>query len=219
MKALKYFINISEEDKLLNIKLEPILTREGEIYGYEILVGDYIVFNKEKFFSSLDEILDFIIFETHIEIIRSIDILKNSLIFVNLLPSTLIKFSRKLEVPENVIIEIRENYADIEMIKKIREIKEEKGLRIALDDFGKNGSNFERFFLLKPEYVKIDIKLFSNVHHSCTRVILSRLCSLFGTAGSKVIAEKVENEEDFKNVLYSDIELWQGYFTRELIWW
>ncbi len=93
---------------------------------------------------------------------------RNCLLFVNIYPSTLmdVRFLKQLlqlkwnlKFPaEQVVFEISESekIPDMRLFKKhVRELTKH-GFSIAVDDFGKESSSFERMFELKPSYIKLD---------------------------------------------------------------
>jgi EAL domain-containing protein (putative c-di-GMP-specific phosphodiesterase class I) len=71
------------------------------------------------------------------------------------------------------------------------------GCLIAIDDFGAGHSNFDRIWDLQPDIVKIDRRLIQDAGHS-RRVerILTGIVSLLHEAGSLVVVEGVETEDE-----------------------
>lgn len=193
------------------MKIEGIF-KNLELIGYEVLFesSDLPLDGngaKEKFFENLDEEIDFLIFSEHLKRTEKLKGIR----FVNLKPSTLIKYAGKiLEMLDGrTVIELREDYASEEEIKEIEKIRKKFPFLLSIDDFGKQASNFDRILLLKPNFVKIEINFFD-------RKTLWYLANLIRTHKIKLIAEKVETERDFKMIKSFGFDFWQGYFSKKI---
>lgn len=191
------------------MKLEGIY-RHSEVAGYEVLFESLelpLNGKKEKFFEKIDEEVDFMIFKKHLEKTRGIKGLR----FLNLKPSTLIKYSEEIVelIDARTVIELREDYASEEEIRKIKEIREKYPFLLSIDDFGKQASNFDRLMILEPNFVKVEINLFD-------RKTLWQLVSILKTYPVKLIAEKVETENQWKMVRSFGFDFWQGYYSQNL---
>ncbi len=197
------------------VKREPILDTFGTLWGYELLIGNGVVFgDREKFFDNLNEVLDFIFFQTHLE---SFDPSERGYYFINVKPKTLMLFGDRIAqmVPTNAVLEIREDSVGNSCLLKIREFKERTGIKICVDDFGTGGSNLERLVLLKPDFVKIDMKVLSFLPYACRKKALKDVTSLVReTTQAQIIFEKVENPEDLQIAKEVGVTLWQGYLSR-----
>jgi EAL domain-containing protein (putative c-di-GMP-specific phosphodiesterase class I) len=66
--------------------------------------------------------------------------------------------------PKRVVIEITESQGDIEMLKDMVAVYHEAGLMVAVDDFGAGASQVDRVEALRPDIVKLDMRLFSRLH-------------------------------------------------------
>ncbi len=178
--------------------------------GYEVLFESSelpLNGNKEKFFEKVDEEIDFLIFTEHVRRTQDIGGLK----FLNIKPSTLIKYANQIVeiIDGRVVIELREDYASEEEIIQIRKLREKYPFLLSIDDFGKQASNFDRLLILEPNFVKIEVNLFD-------RKTLWNLVSILKTYPVKLVAEKVENREQWKMVKSFGFDFWQGYYSRTL---
>ena len=204
-----------EVKELPLVKREPIFDTFGTLWGYELLIGNGVVFgDREKFFDNLNEVLDFIFFQTHLE---SFDPSERGYYFINVKPKTLMLFGDRIAqmVPTNAVLEIREDSVGNSCLLKIREFKERTGIKICVDDFGTGGSNLERLVLLKPDFVKIDMKVLSFLPYACRKKALKDVTSLVReTTQAQIIFEKVENPEDLQIAKEVGVTLWQGYLSR-----
>ena len=178
--------------------------------GYEVLFESSelpLNGNKEKFFEKVDEEIDFLIFTEHVRRTQDIGGLK----FLNIKPSTLIKYANQIIeiIDGKTVIELREDYAEEEEINAIRKLREKYPFLLSIDDFGRKASNFDRLFILRPNFVKIEIPLFD-------RKTLCQLVYILKTFPVKLIAEKVETEKDFKLVKSLNFDFWQGFFSKKV---
>ncbi|MBI5589253.1 MAG: EAL domain-containing protein [Deltaproteobacteria bacterium] len=148
-------------------------------------------------------------------------------LFLNVSPQTIIhgkefgsffgSVLERFDLPSyRVIIEIVEypisgadNIRLIETVKYYHEL----GCLIAIDDFGAGYSNFDRIWTLKPDIVKLDRSmLLRATDRKNIRQLLPGIVSLLHQAGSLVIIEGIETEEQAIIALESDADMVQGYF-------
>lgn len=183
---------------------QPILDSEGGIYGYELLYRN----SEENSFPDIDpeQATIQLLINTFLSI--GVDqISGKSKSFINFSGELLIKDIFSNLKPECIIIEILE---DVEitpaLISRIREIKQD-GFRFALDDF-----IVQDQYRLHPElfelidYVKVD---FLAVDEKGRRYI-ERFIKKYPHI--KMLAEKIETEEQFQIAKKSGYDLFQGYF-------
>ena len=177
--------------------------------GFELLAGDG---KKEKLFEGLDEDIDFSLFLHHVNFVREKGF--SGYTFVNLKPSTLIKYSREIMkvIRGKVVVEIREDHVGDRELEEIKRMRENFPFLLSLDDFGKKSSNLDRVLHLKPNFIKVDVSLFESRLDFLNFV--NFLSSYSG--GAVLIAERVETKEQFKMVRSAGIRFWQGWFEREL---
>jgi len=87
------------------------------------------------------------------------------------------------------------------------------GCLVAIDDFGSGHSNFARLWRLAPDIVKLDRSLIVQAARDRqARRILPGLVSLIHEAGSLVVMEGVETEDEALIAMDADVDLVQGYF-------
>ena len=192
------------------MRLEGIFKGLKQV-GYEVLFeSSELPLNgtKEKFFEKIDEDVDFLIFQEHLRRTQNLSGLK----FLNLKPSTLIKYANQIVelIDGKTVIELREDYATEEEINAIRKLREEYPFLLSIDDFGRQASNFDRLFALRPNFAKVEIPLFD-------RKTLWQIVNILKSFPIKLIAEKVETENDFKLVKSLNFDFWQGYFSKKIL--
>ena len=87
------------------------------------------------------------------------------------------------------------------------------GVRIALDDVGLGHSNYRMILEANPEYLKIDRFFVTNcAGDRKRRAVIRSIVELAREFDAAVIAEGVENREEFDWLLNHGIHLFQGYF-------
>lgn len=116
--------------------------------------------------------------------------------------------------PMNVVIEVVESKAqDVSALENFIGIYKNYGFLIALDDIGSGYSNFDRILLAKPDILKIDRQLISNIDKSFyNQEIFKSLVSLSKKIGSLIVAEGVEREEDALAAMELGADLLQGFY-------
>ena len=108
-------------------------------------------------------------------------------------------------------------FSAIQHLDKLIEFRNsvgERGNGIALDHFGSIFSNFGYLQSLRPDYVKID-RAFTNEidkEGSDSDFFISSLCNVAHSLDIVVIAEGVENEQQWKLLKELGVDGMQGYF-------
>jgi EAL domain-containing protein (putative c-di-GMP-specific phosphodiesterase class I) len=83
----------------------------------------------------------------------------------------------------------------------------------AADDFGTGITNLELIELMSPHSVKLDRELISGIDHMSEKQRnVKELVSLFHSKGIQVVAEGIEEKEEFEYLLGLGIDLYQGYY-------
>jgi EAL domain-containing protein (putative c-di-GMP-specific phosphodiesterase class I) len=116
-----------------------------------------------------------------------------------------------------IVIEILESEIDDrDYLKQLIQHFRQLGCLIAIDDFGAGHSNFDRIWELSPDIVKIDRNLIKEAGRSVkVERILAGIVSLLHEAGSLVVEEGVETEEEARVAISSNTDMVQGfYFAR-----
>ncbi len=116
--------------------------------------------------------------------------------------------------PHRVVVEILEGQIrDESLLVNAADYYKELGCLVAIDDFGAGHSNFERIWRVRPHIVKLDRSMISEATANRTvRRILPNLVNLVHEAGSMVLMEGIETEEEAMIALESDIDFVQGFY-------
>jgi len=148
-------------------------------------------------------------------------------LFINIFPSWLLKVGdnplftlvllEKYKIPGNqVVIEIIEE----ELEENCQEIKDlvrhyrKAGCQIAVDDFYFN--NFDRLIHIRPDFVKIDIRLVRlSVAQEEYRKIIHYISQFSQEMGVSVLFEGVETDAELRNAIESGSGYVQGFIFSE----
>ncbi len=182
--------------------LDPIVDRELKLLGHEFLFRGCA--NPEDYFKHASSSMDFRVFVQAVAFKKALDL--KGLSFININPNTIKDYRELIKKTWNadIIIEITENDILTEAIEDIP---------LCIDDFGKKLSNLDRIILLNPSFVKVDMKLLKDLSNQG----LFHLAMTLRDCGVEyLIAEKIENEEEFQRALNSGFDFFQGYFIRRL---
>ncbi|MDD5542056.1 MAG: EAL domain-containing protein [Acidobacteriia bacterium] len=130
-------------------------------------------------------------------------------------------FTKRLKEPAmkkmapSLVLEITEkeaiqNYHDF---RKDIEPLRKAGIRIAVDDAGSGYADLESIAEVKPDYIKIANSITRRVAYDLIKQeIISTFLNLGRKLKSTVIAEGIENREDFQVLKRLGVEYGQGYF-------
>ena len=117
--------------------------------------------------------------------------------------------------PQRVILEILEGVSvsgksnNIEQLKQLKQL----GIRLAIDDFGAEYSNFERLLELDVDFLKIDAKYIKNIDKDTKSYEIVKAISAFAKKlNIECVAEFVHNADVQKKIEELEIEYSQGYF-------
>ena len=89
----------------------------------------------------------------------------------------------------------------------------ERGMRIALDDYGVGNSNLQLWSEMQPDLVKIDRYFFNGIGQSDRKQNMVRaILKVAQHLGTAIVAEGIETAEDLAVVRELDIRYAQGWF-------
>ncbi|WP_409290129.1 EAL domain-containing protein [Peribacillus sp. SCS-37] len=117
--------------------------------------------------------------------------------------------------PVRIVIEVteRDNIDEIAGLPgNIKELKE-LGFRIAVDDTGAGYASLHTISEIMPDIIKIDRTVIRDIHHNTVKEsMLKGLLLIAREAGSVVVAEGIETEEEASVLTRNKVDLAQGYF-------
>jgi diguanylate cyclase (GGDEF)-like protein len=147
-------------------------------------------------------------------------------LFLNLLPQTLLEWSSLADWlgsqlgaygidPHDVVLEITEHGLtedENRLAAAVRPLRA-LGCDIAIDDLGAGSSGLKSWAEIRPDYVKVDRYFVSGIERDPVRAeILRSLVDMGRVTGCRIVAEGIENREQYALVLELGVDHLQGYF-------
>lgn len=130
---------------------------------------------------------------------------------------SLINYYAPVKETISVILEISETNMELSDLEKpigniLKQLKD-AGFKIALDDFGKENSNFQRLIEWDIDILKLDRSLVSNIHENSKKFLsVKAISSLAKEFGISVVAEGVETADEANTLTKLGIDTRQGYY-------
>lgn len=188
----------------MNIYLarQAIYDKSYKVRAYELLFRNS---KENRFAEDIDEDSATIKVLSNCTTIGLEELTHNKKAFINFSQKVLLRDVVSLLSKDKVVVEILENVIPTkEIVDYLFELKE-KGYTLALDDVSFN-TNYKRFGKLIDIY-KIDFKLNSKNERRILINILKRY-----NPDAKLLAEKIETEEEYIEALESGYSYFQGYY-------
>jgi|GEM_PF-6682472 diguanylate cyclase (GGDEF)-like protein len=218
---------LREPDSYFALRQPIIKASDRSVVGYELLTRsscpglnspeDFLQFAKDVGIVNLVDMNAFKVCTRAARTLRPaqlchINILPSSLEFhmaeeiLSMLPQGERLSNICIELSERELVQKPDRFA--EMLIKLRAA----GLKIALDDVGNGFSSLETMLLVRPEVVKIDRALVSKIsQRQSQRNMLFNLMQMTATWDAVIVAEGVEEEEDFNVLQELGVDYVQGY--------
>jgi len=116
-----------------------------------------------------------------------------------------------LEILEDIILN-NDNSVALNTLQSLKEM----GYRIALDDFGNDRSNFNRFEHFKVDILKIDGQFIKNIDTTVhNQNIVESIVFMAHKLNIKVVAECVSTQAEWETIKRLHVDYSQGYFFNE----
>lgn len=146
-------------------------------------------------------------------------------LFLNLLPQTLLDWADLAEWlgaqlaahqidPHDVVLEVTEHglTEDEALLAAAVAPLRALGCDIAIDDLGAGSSGLKTWAAIRPDYVKVDRYFVAGIEQDAVRgEILRSVVDMGRVTGCRVIAEGIENREQYGLVLELGVDYLQGY--------
>lgn len=134
---------------------------------------------------------------------------------VNVSPSVLVELAHGTfaELDRPIVVEITERSA-IEDYAAVRSALEAlgHGIRLAVDDAGAGFASLRHIIELRPEFVKLDMRLVRGVEADAARqAMLAGMVFFAQQAGCSLIAEGIETDAERATLVRLGVRLGQGY--------
>ncbi len=179
---------------------QPILDRNLNTYAYELLYrGDQqLQFGMDTGDTATNRVISHTFVEDNFE-----KVVGNRIAFINMTRNLLISDDPLPFPPQHVVLEILEDVAaDADLVKAVENLVEQ-GYRIALDDFIFDESLWPLIHL--SEIIKIDILALDEQQ-------LHEHVAILKNANVKLLAEKVETQQQYELCKQLGFDYFQGYF-------
>jgi len=186
---------------------QPILNRKQSLVGYEIFFRD----GPLNSFPDIDDHVATSKLIARTELHQGISVISGGKrAFVNFSEKSLLEGLPKLLPPDSVMIEILETVEPTDEVYQAVLHLKKCGYQIALDDFSYKTS-WNRFIKL-ADLIKFDIKLTPLESIGETIEIIKKLSNREGKRRIRLLAEKVETQEQFALAKKMNFDFFQGYF-------
>ncbi len=134
----------------------------------------------------------------------------------NYLPDYIKHFANKYNIRmDRIVIEVLEHihtYDEQQTLEQLETLKK-MGVKIAIDDFGNEQSNFSRLLDIQADYIKIDGQFIKEIDSDPKSFkISSAITNLAKSLDAKIIAEFVHKKEVQDKILELGIDFSQGYY-------
>ncbi|PLY05510.1 MAG: EAL domain-containing protein [Arcobacter sp.] len=241
-KPMQLYINLFKDKDFFDILNTESLTshfqaiidiKKNKIFGYETLIRGVkddgsliypnILFDASRR-NDMNFKLDKLCRESSLKTAAAKKISKY--IFINFLPTsiydpefclnTTVKWANQLDFdPSKIVFEVveTEKIEDQEHLKNILQFYRDKGFKIALDDVGEGYSNLNMLIELRPDIIKIDRKIITDISsNTLKQSVYKALYTIAKEHGITVLAEGVETLEELETVKSLGVDLVQGYY-------
>jgi EAL domain-containing protein (putative c-di-GMP-specific phosphodiesterase class I) len=219
-------------DQSFSSHMQPIVDHNLNIIGFEFLLRPS---HPERPFQPfrLFEIAREAGLHAHLDRLARISAIESSALslptgikrFINFLPSTIYNpayclnhtfetIERLSLNTEDFVFEVveTEEIDDLNFLQHIFEQYRKRGVLVALDDVGAGYATTELMNRLQPDYVKIDRSLIDGCYHNSDQQWqITCIVESARRFGGQVLAEGVEQVEDFQFCREAGVSLAQGY--------
>ncbi|WP_226666102.1 EAL domain-containing protein [Metabacillus litoralis] len=225
------YVNLIKDGDFISF-IQPIVSMQnGELFGYESLLRSkdqsfypsqlFEVARKTEMHSILDKKAREVAIKARYNKIPS-----GVKSFINFLPSTIynpqhclkhtFEIVEKYNVdPSDLVFEVveTEKIHNIEHLKSILETYRNHGMKVALDDVGAGYSTLDMLSKLRPDYIKIDRQYIQECHiNKENQVFLQNVIHLSKELNITVLAEGIEQKEEYEFLKSINVSLAQGYY-------
>jgi EAL domain-containing protein (putative c-di-GMP-specific phosphodiesterase class I) len=220
------------QDDRIMCYLQPVLSQKDKIFGYEsfarakgedgkIIGGDKIMDASRAL--GIEFAIDRLLQVQAIKTFVASDF--NGFLFVNFSPGFIHRPAVYLEglsetaksfgiIAKHLVLDFTKSETPRDMVhlKSVCEYARSRGYSIALDDIESLESATKLVPEVKPDFIKIDMKLARLVAEANSREVIKRIVEFAHVSGGTVIAEGVETEDMYLKLKQLGVDLFQGYY-------
>ncbi|MCF8779186.1 EAL domain-containing protein [Vibrio sp. IRLE0018] len=126
---------------------------------------------------------------------------------ISMIEESALEFTQvELEITEELLIQ------DAQSTQRVLNALREKGVKIALDDFGSGYSSIGYLSKFEFDKVKIDRSLVLNLDNPKGQELFRLTSELVKITGAEIVVEGVETENELRFIAQQGIQLVQGYY-------
>lgn len=187
---------------------QAIINLNGKVLGYELLFrgdGGFENVINSNLLATSKVLLNILTHMDHKEVIGD-----NHKAFINLDHDVLFSGITTLLTPEHFVIELLETTEVTQKLVNLVKKMKKQGFVFAIDDFDCTAECLSRFKPVLPyvDYVKFDMKLIDDA-------TAHRFMKAFQESGKKIIAEKIESAQEYRNYIAQGYNFFQGFACRK----
>ena len=104
-----------------------------------------------------------------------------------------------------------------EIVTENLRVLSKEGIRISMDDFGTGYNSLKNLQQFTVNNIKLDRTFISRINDSINRSIIDTIISLGHELGMRIVAEGIEDEEQYRYLLSRNCDFGQGYYFCEPI--
>ena len=222
--------NALMEDRVV-CYLQTVVNARGQVFGYEsfarVRSADGSIIGGERIMAASRALgLEYMIDRhLHVQAIKTfVSSSFNGFLFVNLFPGFIHRPEVYLEgvsetakrlgiVAKHIVLDVTraESPHDFKHLKAVCEYARSRGMSVALDDIESLGGAQKLVPEIRPDFVKLDSKLTRKIAEDGRRDIIRMIVELTHESGGSVIAEGVETQEVYDQLVSLSVDLFQGY--------
>lgn len=229
IKRNKIVTNILNKN-LFTYYYQPIISAvDGSVYAYEALmrceqekISPFQILQAATYLDRLSDVEKYTLLNVTSDVESRLDEFGDAKVFINSLSGIELSDNDESKFADRVmhnngrfVIEFtEESQLDDNQLQDIKNKYSRYGCRIAVDDYGTGYSNVNNLLRYKPQYVKIDRSLISEIHINPQKQHFVRSIITFAHENDiQALAEGVETREELYECLKFGVDLIQGYYT------
>lgn len=114
--------------------------------------------------------------------------------------------------PKRLVFEITEQDGQQDMLTSVVQRYRQKGIRIAIDNFGAGFSQLDGITYLRPDIIKLDMQLLKQKPNESHRLsIVQMLGEMASKLGCKVLCDGIETDDEYYQALSCHTAYTQGF--------
>lgn len=219
------------QNGLITCYLQPVIDKRGKTFGYESfarmeLQGGELIGGGKIIAASKALNIEFLLDRyLHVQAIKTfISSDCGGFLFVNFVPGFIQRPEVYLEgltetvqsfgmAAKHIVLDFTrsETQKDMSHLKRVCDYCRAKGYSLSLDDVASLETASKLVAEVKPDFLKLDMKLVRSVAQPHVFSLISQMVEVTHKAGCTILAEGVETQEVHDQLLKAGVDLFQGY--------